>query len=804
MDDILREFLTESLEGLDLLDTKFVMLEQNPDDRDTLASIFRTIHTIKGTCGFLGFGHLEKLTHAGENLLSLLRDGKLQFTREIASALLNMLDAVRTMLGEVERTGGDGEESYLGLIETLNRLKEGGAAPPAPAPIPATAPPPPDSGRNPATTVSCPDAARHGLDLLPPLPPAPPKGTSAARAEPKPVPAPVPLPDNPFFFSEPEPPASPASGAPPARPAPEPPAAAPTERVAAPPASGGGPPTIAESSIRVDVPLLDKLMNLVGELVLARNQILEYSVLQENSPLLAASQRLNLITSELQEGIMRTRMQPIHNIWAKFPRVVRDLSVSCGKQVRVEMEGKETELDKSLIEAMKDPLTHLIRNAIDHGVELPATRRAAGKPEEGRLSMRAYHEGGQVHIEIGDDGAGINPVKLRGKALEKGLITPERAAAMSDQDIRRLIFLPGFSTAEKITNISGRGVGMDVVKTNIEKIGGVIDLESELGQGTTFKIRIPLTLAIVPALIVTSGKQRFAIPQVNLLELIRVNEEQRATAIEYVHSNPVYRLRGKLLPIVHLNRELALTSASTSGVINIVVLQAGQHQFGLVVDQINDTQEIVVKPLDKVLQDIPVFAGATIMGDGRVALILDVLGIAQQARILSDSHDHNVSAQLRSRDREGDRQTLLVVRSPGNGRLAIPLAPVSRLEEIELEQVEGAGEVDVVQYRGQILPLIHLRNILSERRSFDRVTEPDGNANAGLLQVIVFGDGPRRVGLIVDEILDIIQGVFEVKGRSTRPGVSSTLVIQGRVTELFDVRSFLEQVAPLLALAEEA
>ncbi|MBL8251945.1 MAG: chemotaxis protein CheA, partial [Candidatus Competibacter sp.] len=659
-------------------------------------------------------------------------------------------------------------------------------------------------------------------DLLPPLPPlsAGPKTKPEAAAA-RPASSATALPDNLIFFGDPTPPApEPAPATPTPAPAavavkapsapesvPAPATApAPAERPAAAPA--GAPPTIAESSIRVDVPLLDKLMNLVGELVLARNQILEYSVLQENSPLLAASQRLNLITSELQEGIMRTRMQPINNIWAKFPRVVRDLSVSCGKQVRVDMEGKETELDKSLIEAMKDPLTHLIRNAIDHGVELPAVRQASGKAAEGCLSMRAYHEGGQVHIEIGDDGAGIHPGKLRNKALEKGLISQERAAAMSDQDIRRLIFLPGFSTAEKITNISGRGVGMDVVKTNIEKIGGVIDLESELGRGTTFKIRIPLTLAIVPALIVTSGKQRFAIPQVNLLELIRVNEEQRATAIEYVHSNPVYRLRGKLLPIVHLNRELALNAASASGVINIVVLQAGQHQFGLVVDQINDTQEIVVKPLDKVLQDIPVFAGATIMGDGRVALILDVLGIAQQAHILSDSHDQNPSGHLReAREREAERQTLLVVRSPGNGRLAIPLAPVSRLEEIELKHVESAGDVDVVQYRGQILPLIRLKDILSERRSFDRSPYPEesnASASANLLQVIVFGDGARRIGLVVDEILDIIQGVFEIKGRSTRGGVASTLVIQDRVTELFDVQSFLHQAAPLLALAEEA
>ncbi|MCB1769499.1 MAG: chemotaxis protein CheA, partial [Candidatus Competibacteraceae bacterium] len=619
MDEIIVEFLTESLEGLDQLDNKFVMLEQNPDDRDTLASIFRTVHTIKGTCGFLGFSHLEKLAHAGENLLSLLRDGKLNFTQEIASALLTMLDAVRTMLGEIERTESDGEEGYANLIETLNRLKEGGSATPPsqPKPAPPSSPPPAPEPVNVPPVVNESSAAENagtsdvGSELLPP--------GAVFLLEPVPVPETKPS-DSPST-QQPEPTAAPQTPAEPdAKPAAQPTtpplertALAPAPERASPvpvPASGG--PSIAESSIRVDVPLLDKLMNLVGELVLARNQIVEYTLLQENPQLMAASQRLNLITSELQEGIMRTRMQPISNIWAKFPRIVRDLSMSCGKQMRVEMEGKETELDKSLIEAMKDPLTHLIRNAVDHGIELPAVRQASGKPPEGCLLLRAYHEGGQVHIEIADNGAGINPIKLRNKALEKGLITLERADAMSDQDLRRLIFLAGFSTAEKITNISGRGVGMDVVKTNIEKIGGLIDLESELGQGTTFKIRIPLTLAIVPALIVTSGKERFAIPQVNLLELIRVTEEQRDAAIEYVHSNPVYRLRGKLLPIVYLNHELGLTA--TAKVLNIVVLQAGQHQLGLVVDQINDTQEIVVKPLDKVLQDIPVFAGATIMG----------------------------------------------------------------------------------------------------------------------------------------------------------------------------------------------
>ncbi len=775
MDEIIKEFLTESLEGLDQLDNKFVMLEQNSGDRDTLASIFRTIHTVKGTCGFLGFGHLEKLAHAGENLLSLLRDGKLEFNREIASALLEMVDAVRTMLGEVERTESDGEESYSDLIETLGRLKEGGSAPPPAPPVPSPA----------SVADSVADGEAAFVESASPV--APPAAPSEAVV---PVPVPVPVPAAP---AAPPPSAAPAPApALPARPASP-------ERAASPAAVG-----VAESSIRVDVPLLDNLMNLVGELVLARNQILEYTTLQENPPLLAASQRLSMITTELQEGIMRTRMQPINNIWAKFPRIVRDLAISCDKQVRVEMEGKETELDKSLIEAMKDPLTHLVRNAVDHGVEMPAARRAVGKPEEGRLLMRAYHEGGQVHIEIADDGAGINPHKIRKKAMEKGLITAERAAAMSDQDVLRMVFLPGFSTAEKVTNISGRGVGMDVVKTNIERIGGVIDLESVLDRGTAFRIRIPLTLAIVPALIVTSGGERFAIPQVNLLELIRVNEEQRGNAIEYVHRNPVYRLRGKLLPIVYLNRELRLTTTSAPGVINIVVLQTGQHHFGLVVDQINDTQEIVVKPLAKVLQDIPVFAGATIMGDGRVALILDVMGIAQRARILSNSHNQNIAAQLRAaRERDVERQTLLLVRSPGDGRLAIPLDPISRLEEFSPEDVENAGDLDVVQYRGQILPLIHLKNILSERRAPDRLTPNRSAVAANLLEVIVFSDGVRRVGLVVDEILDIVQDIFDIKGRATRTGVVGTLVIQNRVTELFDVQGFLQRATPLLALVEE-
>ncbi len=749
MVEVLKDFLEESNEGLDRLDSELVELEQSPDNRDILASIFRTIHTIKGTCGFLGFNRLEKVAHVGENLLALLRDGKLALTEEIINALLAMVDAVRTMLGEIERSSNDGQEEYGDLIATLTRLKDGETAPQAAAtPVTSeiTNPPEPTTSTTPATATQ-------------------PMSNSVA----------TPVQDSVKK-------AAAATGSPTSAPK-----KAQHEKQT-------GSSNVVESSIRVDIPLLDRLMNLVGELVLARNQIVEHANVDENAQFLAISQRLNLITSELQEGVMQTRMQPINNIWAKFPRVVRDLAIGCGKKVRVEMEGKETELDKSLIEAMKDPLTHLIRNSVDHGVEMPEARRAAGKPEEGRLLLRAYHEGGQVHIEIHDDGAGINTDKICNKAVEKGLISREQADQMNPQEAAKLIFLAGLSTAEKVTNISGRGVGMDVVKTNIEKISGAIDLESEPGRGSIFKIRVPLTLAIVPALIVTSGGERFAIPQVNLLELIRIDQAQQNICIEYIHGTPVYRLRGKLLPIVYLNRELGLNNADATGT-NMVVLQAEQRQFGLVVDQVNDSQEIVVKPLAEALKDISVFAGATIMGDGRVALILDILGIAQRARVLSKDRKHSAGNERQTQhNRDSKRQTILIVRSPGNGRLAIPLNRVARLEEFSPNQVENSGDVDVIQYRGGILPLIPMGDVLEERRSHQRLALDENNVKGSdCLHVVVFGNDGQNVGLVVEEVLDIVEETIAIKGRANRCGIVGTAVIQDRVTELFDVEGFLKQ-----------
>ncbi|ASJ70395.1 chemotaxis protein CheA [Granulosicoccus antarcticus] len=749
MKEVLKDFLQESYENLDRVDSELIELEGEPDNRELLSSIFRSMHTIKGTCGFFGFDKLEKVTHVGENLLVKLRDGKYSMSEDIANGLLLMVDAVRDMLGEISENGHDGRKLYGALIERLSELKDNG-------------------GIAKEAVVVVNDDIEVGA------------GAHVFSAEPEPV--------------KPEPSQAAPVAAVPA------PATATTETTPAEPSrekSGG---MVVEASIRVDVPVLDALMNLVGELVLARNQIVEYIGSHENTQMVAAAQRLNLITSELQEGVMQTRMQPIHSIWAKLPRVVRDLSRSCGKQIRVEMEGKSTELDKSLIEAMKDPITHLVRNSVDHGVETPEQRVAAGKPAEGVLLLRAFHEGGQVHIEISDDGAGIPPERIRDKAIENGVITAEQGASMSDQEICKLIFLPGLSTAEKVTNISGRGVGMDVVKTNIEKISGTIDLDSVVGRGTTFKIRVPLTLAIVPALIVTTGAQRFAIPQVNLIELIRIDEEAQSRAIEYIHGCPVHRLRGQLLPLVYLHKELRLKTPEP-GALNIVVLQADKCRFGLVVDQINDTQEIVVKPLAEALKNIPVFAGATIMGDGRVALILDALGIGQRARVMSDSPNRAANLTTgNNSEKTGKSETLLLVSTSSNGRLAIPLNRVARLEQFDTKQTEAVGGASVVQYRGQILPLVKLSDFLLERRS-----GRDGEvADKELIQVVVFGDEGRQVGLIVSEIIDVVDEVLTTRGKTSRVGVLGTAAIHGQVTELFDVSEFIKSTADLIVELREA
>ena len=551
LETILKDFIVESGENLDQLEHDLVALESQPTSKETLASIFRTVHTIKGASGFMGLSKLGAVAHSGESLLSLLRAGTLVINPEIASGLLALADSIREMLVNVDRTGQEGDIDCSALVERLALLQEG-AAPRADAPA----------------------------DLAPPSVEVTPAQSEAARATP------------------------------------------------------------SASNVRVSVEQLDKLMNLVGELVLARNEIDQFSASPKHAEMLGTSQRLNAITTLLQEGVMQTRLQPIDTAWSKLPRVVRDCAQQCGKRVRLEMEGKDTELDRTLIEAIQNPLTHAIRNCIDHGLEGPAGRLAAGKAAEGCISLRALHEGGQVTIEVSDDGAGIDIGAIKRKAIELGLTTPDLARAMSDQEAVHLIFLPGFTTAATVTNMSGRGVGMDVVKTNIEQIGGKVSIHSEAGVGTTLRMRIPLTLAIVTALLVTSGDDCYAIPQANLLELVRLDVDDGGEHVKTIGDAAVHCLRGELLPLVWLDTELTPNRQSanlhvSSAATTIVVLTAGDCRFGLVVDAVVDTQEIVVKPLGRHVRAIPIFAGATITGDGRVVLILDVPGVAMRAHVLS-------------------------------------------------------------------------------------------------------------------------------------------------------------------------
>jgi len=776
MDEIVKDFLIESAENLDRLDQDLVKLEGSPSSTELLAGIFRTIHTIKGTCGFLGFARLEKLAHAGESLLSRLRDGELTLNAEITSGLLAMVDAVRNMLAQIEASGQDGEDDHANLIAHLTELQSGAAKPAGTAPENAVTPPSSEmtktaDGEGAAVCQEQADPAKIGGVLV-----------ERGHIRPEDLASALELQElgrrkiGEILI---------AQGT-----------VRPEDVAAAQQAVQARNPESAVETIRVGVNLLDRLMNLVGELVLARNQLLQFSNSTQDAGFQAVSQRMNLIATELQEEVMKTRMQPIGNVWNKFPRMVRDLALSCGKDVTLEMEGQDTELDRTIIEAIKDPLTHLVRNCIDHGIETPEMRRQAGKEAAGMLKLRAFHEGGQVNIEISDDGAGLNGERIRQKAVERGLVTSQQATRMSDRDIFNMIFLPGFSTAEKITNVSGRGVGMDVVKTNVEKIGGTVDVQSTARKGTTVKIKIPLTLAIIPALMVTSGGERFAIPQVSLLELVRLEAGEGGKGIEMVQGAPVHRLRGRLLPVVYLNRELQLGLAGKDSrrdcPTNIVVVQADGREFGLVVDEITDTEEIVVKPMGKQLKGISAYSGATIMGDGRVALILDILGLAQRARVISEARESALSDKEKANKREelrSDRQTLLLVQCGAQGRMAIPLSLVARLEEFPASTIEMAGAQEVTQYRGQIMPLIRLSRVLDADKEFAVAAE-------GRLQVVVYSEAGRSVGLVVDRIVDIVDETLVVQNPAERRGVTGSAVIQKRVTDLLDVARVVREVIP--------
>jgi two-component system chemotaxis sensor kinase CheA len=697
VDEIVREFLVESYENLDQLDRDLVALEESPGSRPLLSSIFRTIHTIKGTSGFLAFGRLERVAHVGENLLVELRDGRRSMDQPTTDVLLRLTDNVREILAAIEADGTEGAVVIEEVVEAVEAVLEGRAA------------------------------------VVVEKEPEVPAQASAPAVEQL------------------------------------------TDEV-------GALPRAADTSIRVDVDLLDALMRQVGELVLARNQISRLASGTADVDLARSAQRLNLIAGELQEGVMKTRMQPIEHVWSKMPRIVRDLAAACGREVQLEMTGGDTELDRGLLEAVKDPLTHLVRNAVDHGIEPADVRVAAGKAGRGVLTLRAYHAGGQVVVEVADDGRGIDPERIAAKALEKGLRTADQLASASQAELLQLLFLPGFSTAEAVTNVSGRGVGMDVVRTKVEAIGGTVDVDSTVGTGTVWRLRIPLTLAIMPALTVECAGDLYAVPQVNLLELVALDGQRSGSGIEYVHAAPVYRLRGELLPLVSLASVLGVDADGPGeGSSVIAVVQADHQRFGLLVDRVLNTEEIVVKPLSARLKSIGAYAGATVLGDGRVALILDVQAIARRALVgeLEQVSSEAARRALEAAARVAQMEQVLVVGIGGGRRVAMPLASVARLEHVRAAQVELVGGREVVQYRGTILPLARL----------DRVLGSYGDEAGEELLVVVYSRAGRSVGLVVHEIVDIVDDDVARHSDIEDHGLVGSTVLGERVTELLDVRT---------------
>ncbi|WP_448059140.1 chemotaxis protein CheA [Cellulomonas hominis] len=782
MDEIVREFLVESHENLDQLDQDLVALEGAPGSRALLGSVFRTIHTIKGTSGFLAFGRLERVTHAGENLLVELRDGRRSMDQPITDVLLRLVDTVREILRAIEVDGTEGAVQVDDVIAAIDEVQRRGpvvADEPEPAPAPAVAEPAGSTEATeptPATDLDAPGLAEPEVE------PAEPELSAVEVAEPEPAPAPAAVIPTQKIGAPPVPAPAPAAVA----------AAAPaqTAPVAEPAVEEVGTlRSAADTSIRVDVDLLDALMRQVGELVLARNQISRLASGGDDVEFSRSAQRLNLIAGELQEGVMKTRMQPIEHLWSKMPRIVRDLAAICHREVQLEMSGGDTELDRGLLEAVKDPLTHLVRNAVDHGLEPADERVSVGKPAKGVLTLRAYHAGGQVIVEVADDGRGIDPERVAAKAVQRGLRTAEQVAAMSQGDLLKLLFLPGFSTAEAVTNVSGRGVGMDVVRTKIEAIGGAVDVESTVGRGTVWRLRIPLTLAIMPALTVECAGDLYAVPQVNLLELVALDPQRSESAIEYMHDAAVYRLRGELLPLVSLATVLEVApraGTESDGSSVIAVVQADNQRFGLLVDRVLNTEEIVVKPLSARLKTIGAYAGATVLGDGRVALILDVQAIARRAVTGDIDSVVRQSRQAAEAARAVEVVQVLVVGIGGGRRVAMPLASVARLEHVRRDQVEFVGGREVVQYRGTILPLARL----------DRVLSAYGTEDSEELLLVVYSHGSRSVGLVVHEIVDIVDDDASRHSDLEDVGLVGSTVLGEKVTELLDVRTAILSADP--------
>ncbi len=771
MDELLREFLTETGEHLDVVDIELVRFEQNPNNEQILRNIFRLVHTIKGTCGFLALPRLEALTHAAETLMGRFREG-LPVTSEAVSLILTTIDRIKDILAELERSQTEPpgtDEDLIGEMEAFfaqhgidlaghGYRGDGYRGEPAPG------------FRKPG------EDGLRALDRLfrdapGPMEPEPavaaPTGGGRAAAGPgdqglsvqtSPL-APRPLPPREASLNTP--PRAAASGEP---------AIDGDQRT----------PRIARiQTIRVTVDTLEHLMTMVSELVLTRNQLLDIARRNDDPAYKVPLQRLSHVTAELQEGIMKTRMQPIGSAWQQLPRVVRDVAADLGKQIDLVMQGSETELDRQVLEIIKDPLIHMVRNAADHGIEAPAERRARGKVDRGTIRVTAFHEGGTISIEISDDGRGLDHADIRRALIDRGIATEADVERMTDAQVARYIFHPGFSTARAITAISGRGVGMDVVKTNVELIGGTVDIYSDEGRGTTFTIKIPLTLAIVAALIVAAGGQRFAIPQMAVLELVRVRAGG-AHVIERINGTPVLRLRDCLLPILSLGRVMGLESRETGHPDDgfVVVMEVGRQKFGVLTDGVFHTEEIVVKPMSRMLRQIALFSGSTILGDGAVVLIADPNGLARLVgTTVAERHPLVEVAAPVTVDAE-ETTTLLVFRAGGSGLKAVPLSLVTRLEEVDTRRIEWIAGRPLMQYRDRLMPLI-------------AASGDTGIKREGTQPIVVFSDGERSMGLVVDEIVDIVEDRLDIELVAERAELIGSAVVRGVATEIVNIGHFM-------------
>lgn len=746
MDDLLRDFLTESAENLAKLDNDLVALERRPDEVALLNGIFRTIHTIKGTCGFIGLCRLEGVAHAAENVLDAMRAQRLAVSSAVIGDVLHAVDCIKGILEHLEQTETEPEGDDSALIARLEAWLHGGSS---------STPASPGSSEPTEEEMARARAAARKVTPIRSAAVPPPEVVAAERA----------VSATPVSTPAAKDPKKPWDG---------------VDRRKR--GDEEGAVSSGDSSLRVGVVLLDQLMNLVGELALSRNQLLQIIGAQEDSEFAKPVQHLNRVTTDLLEAVMKTRMQPIGNAWTKLPRIIRDLAQASGKQITLECFGAETELDRQILQAIGDPLTHMIRNSADHGVEAPSVRRTNGKPEGGTIKLSARHEGGHVVIEIADDGAGIDPARIRRKAIERGLVRADAADQLSEAQVLRFIFEPGFSTAEQITNISGRGVGMDVVRSNIEAIGGTVDLSSQLGAGTTIRVKIPLTLAIISALLVGTAGETFAVPQIGVVELVRLTEEQQHQ-VQVVHGAEFYRLRDTLLPLVRLDALLKVRGTAPVADCSIVVCQLGESRFGLVVDEVFDTQEIVVKPVGRLVKHLASYAGCTITGDGRVIMILDTTGIGAMANIASRAADADAAAAAAAARSlalvDADTTESVLLFDAGFPALqAVPLSRVARLEEFPQHMLEQADGRVLVQYRGNLIPILPAHPAMDIMARDPR-------------PIIVFADGDRTMGIAVDEIRDIVEDTIRLQRGAVRPGLLGVSVIAGRAAEVIDIEHFL-------------